>query len=628
MADGVLKIRVGGAWQSVPTLGPVGPVGPQGPQGIQGESGATAAHHVNHEPGGSDQIVKLTLTSAHPQLTLEPGAAGIPLIAFNNLTDPVDARKWRVYVNAQLFRIDCQNDAVTGTLSVPLSIARNGDTTVGGNLLKINASGNAAVGLYSSVATTGNRYSKWQANTDGGVNLYMLDDADTAVVSVPISCTRAGNVTLGSSATVAQSLNVGTHFLAHGNIRSESPRGSPPGLVGGGIELFFQGGAGYVHTWDMNTSGYTPLHLYATDIYVSRPGSTLTVYGDINAGTDANKGNIYSTYPIYPGRQDTGWTKQTSWYLGSHPSYGLWSNTGLYLGSSLYCTYVIARNNIHTGNGAYVYPGRVDVGDGNTQGSWLLASHGSYGMYINTGLYLVGGLWTENINCRTSISCQAINTNGYRVTCGPITCNDSLTLASNVWHNSSDGYQRLYYGGGGSTYIKSPTNIVFRTNNTDTDNTNINANGGITSNWGYACRAGVWGPQGGNWFNFNWSGVLDAWVDATYLGAVAMSSDARIKRDFTPLVNSLDKVLQMRPGTFYYLPIKEDAEPDSYMHLGLKAQDVMSIAPELVRKTNMETPLTPDGMFQINYLEMIPMLVAAIQELDQRVTDLREDTHG
>jgi hypothetical protein len=31
----------------------------------------------------------------------------------------------------------------------------------------------------------------------------------------------------------------------------------------------------------------------------------------------------------------------------------------------------------------------------------------------------------------------------------------------------------------------------------------------------------------------------------------------------------------------------------------------------------MQTPLTPDGALRVNYTEMIPMLVAAIQELER-----------
>jgi hypothetical protein len=62
---------------------------------------------------------------------------------------------------------------------------------------------------------------------------------------------------------------------------------------------------------------------------------TIQTGGDLDVGTDANKGNLYTTFPIYPGRYDTNWTKQTTWYLAGHGGYGLYSNTGLYLQGTL-----------------------------------------------------------------------------------------------------------------------------------------------------------------------------------------------------------------------------------------------------------------------------------------------------
>ena len=43
-------------------------------------------------------------------------------------------------------------------------------------------------------------------------------------------------------------------------------------------------------------------------------------------------------------------------------------------------------------SGSVIYPGRVDVAGG--QVSWYLGSHASYGLYSNTGLYLTGHSWT------------------------------------------------------------------------------------------------------------------------------------------------------------------------------------------------------------------------------------------
>ena len=84
--------------------------------------------------------------------------------------------------------------------------------------------------------------------------------------------------------------------------------------------------------------------------------ATVQTTGDVNVGTDAAKGNLYTTFPIYPGRADTSWTKQSSWYLGSHGLYGLYTNTGLRLeggisavgnltGAAVTCTTINTQNN-------------------------------------------------------------------------------------------------------------------------------------------------------------------------------------------------------------------------------------------------------------------------------------------
>jgi len=198
-----------------------------------------------------------------------------------------------------------------------------------------------------------------------------------------------------------------------------------------------------------------------------------------------------------------------------------------------------------------IYPGRMDTG-WTQQSSWYIAGHGTYGTYINTGLYLASSFWVASTSYLAALSCSSIN-----------------------------------------------------------------ASSSITSAYGYACRAGTPGPTGGNVFNLEWTGSVRAWIDASLIGSIAMTSDARIKRDFTPLSDSLTKVLKMQPGTFYYKKVS-DTE-DTEMHLGLLAQDVAKFAPELVRNTGMKTPLTPDGVLQVNYIEMISMLVKAIQELNKKI---------
>ena len=60
---------------------------------------------------------------------------------------------------------------------------------------------------------------------------------------------------------------------------------------------------------------------------------------------------------------------------------------------------------------------------------------------------------------------------------------------------------------------------------------NLTINGDLAVNgkvaaYGYQTRAGLPGPFGGSWFNFNWTGNLEAWVDNTNIGALATQAFA------------------------------------------------------------------------------------------------------
>ena len=53
----------------------------------------------------------------------------------------------------------------------------------------------------------------------------------------------------------------------------------------------------------------------------------------------------------------------------------------------------------------------------------------------------------------------------------------------------------------------------------------LDVNGTIRAH-GYQTRKGLPGPYGGNWFNFDWTGNLEAWIDNTNIGALATQAFA------------------------------------------------------------------------------------------------------
>lgn len=108
-----------------------------------------------------------------------------------------------------------------------------------------------------------------------------------------------------------------------------------PGLVAAQLGI---DSAGTVRTYNDPGTGYAAFA--ANSLYAAASGTSLadlTVRGATNfqGGIYSSGGNIntagyvQSTNYIYPGRVDTV-AQQGSWYLASHGSYGLYTNTGFY----------------------------------------------------------------------------------------------------------------------------------------------------------------------------------------------------------------------------------------------------------------------------------------------------------
>ena len=651
--------------------GNTGATGPQGVQGVQGETGPegpkgdtgdnTQPHHVQHEPGGNDQITRLTLSGTSPQIRLHP-AVGIPITYWIEPAAPVDAKAWRVYLNEQKLVIDTLNDAENAVLSTAFRLTRDGSLTIGGRELKI-AGGNPYLSFYDSSGPVDGRQLLLNYNAASqGLHFMAFNDAISVVKYKPLVVgMRADGNPLGGIGTGNVAAELTGRIVVNSSNSYYGLEIVAPTVTGG-----FHAGLIFNEPSRPADARKWRINCYQGEMKIERlndaengvPAVTpLRLPPDSSVHCGAA---LYTAGAVYFG--DT--VAETGFTLQGHATYGLYCNTGLYLAYQLVIaapygiscggvvtasggltvtaggasitgtlvvnavqvnvgglsvaqeltvgTSIVAGGNIHNRNGAYLYPGRIDTGaDGNIQSTWLLASHGSYGLYSNTGIYFVGG-----------------------VEAAVVTCRGHMTFGSNDWFTTySDGWQRLHFTHGGSTWVKGST-INFRTTSNGVDDFDVGTFGagghfttnfGVRSGYGYLGKAGLSGAFGGNWWNYNWVGSgLNCWIDNGMMGDVFIASDARLKRDFTPLKNSLDKVLQMRPGTFYFKQTQEGVEPDPRLHLGLKAQDMLDIAPEVVFRTGMKTPLTPDGLLRVDYTEMVPMLVAAIQELEQRVTRMEK----
>lgn len=114
-------------------------------------------------------------------------------------------------------------------------------------------------------------------------------------------------------------------------------------------------------------------------------------------------------------------------------------------------------------------------------------------------------------------------------------------------------------------------------------------------------------------------------VDVT--GELTAASDMRLKRNIEPLENALDVVQKLNPVSYNF---KTDEYPEMELaerhKMGLIAQEVEAILPALVSEGSEATDENGDSfnVKSVNYVEMIPLLIKSIQELQDENEALKQ----
>jgi hypothetical protein len=86
-------------------------------------------------------------------------------------------------------------------------------------------------------------------------------------------------------------------------------------------------------------------------------------------------------------------------------------------------------------------------------------------------------------------------------------------------------------------------------------------------------------------------------------------SDLRLKHDVVPITNALDSIVKIDPIFFKW----NDRPTDQQRSIGVSAQSVEKVFPELIDRSGMYD--VEGGAMQVRYTELIPVLLASIQEL-------------
>jgi hypothetical protein len=123
------------------------------------------------------------------------------------------------------------------------------------------------------------------------------------------------------------------------------------------------------------------------------------------------------------------------------------------------------------------------------------------------------------------------------------------------------------------------------------------------------------------------TGLFTADVTAYY-------SDERLKDKQGPIINALEKIKSL--NGFYYVNnelAKENGYTDEKIQLGLSAQEVKAIAPEIVTLAPFDTNFNEYGTktsksgenyLTVDYGKLVPILVEAIKEQQTQIEELKK----
>ena len=227
--------------------------------------------------------------------------------------------------------------------------------------------------------------------------------------------------------------------------------------------------------------------------------------------------------------------------------------------------------------------GQFDQGGGR----WISGvNQFSVGMGNGAGYGVRTAFWANWGNNWSYAGPKAWNVN----TDGKMYCRNEVNFYDQVdFTNSSSA--RFY----GSVYFQYSPRFI---NGIDMHTKEIIGTGGSPRNGGQ--NAVVWWNQVGE-------GTVKYWMD--------QRSDKRLKENITDTaVKALDKINRLRMVAFDFIESKKHEE------IGLIAQEAETIVPRIVSRD----PENPDGYLHIDYTALVPYLIKAIQELNQKIEKMEK----
>jgi hypothetical protein len=496
-------------------------------------------------------------------------------------------------------------------------------TTIGGSYPAVNSDSDATInGL-----TVGKGAGSSAYNTVVGAGALAANTS--GIINTAVGSTNGSNATLSSNTTGSGNNAFGAAALGKNTTASQNNAFGYEALrenTTGGNNVAIGGGALTANTTASNNTavGYQALYSNTTGQYNMAFGGNA-----LRSNTTASTNNAVGWYALYAnttglGNQAFGNSSLSGNTTGSYnTAYGaeslLTNTTGSY---NTAVGYQAGYNSAYTGNAFNTYIGSfagygVTTGVQNTfVGGGTATGNAAAGYYVTTG--------SKN----TIIGLYNGNNGGL----------DIRTASNYIVLSDGDGNPRAYCNPNGffkasnsNSFISQTSTYHELTSTTVSDNTvcigNRAASGGIYNIYNYAQNVA---PNNtityflrnddstGQKSTFYGNGGL-----ANYQANDVNLSDAREKTNIELAGNYLDKICAVPVKTFNY--IDQNLEEDAGLTLGVIAQEVQAVMPEMVHESNWGVKGGEERMrFSIYQTDLQYALMKAIQELKAEVDSLKQ----
>jgi hypothetical protein len=298
--------------------------------------------------------------------------------------------------------------------------------------------------------------------------------------------------------------------------------------------------------------------------FTNTPAYSYNYHGDLNGGTNAPATGWWFYESMRHSNATNYWGTQLAWGWEDNAT-RLWQRNVSGGGFGSWVEYLNTSNRTYTGN--LNMTGSI-ISTASDVRAPIFYDQNNTGYYVNPN----GTSNLSVLNIGTAVSgASYLNINGYNAYGGTgyhgfLTVNNTYGSATNP-----NQYWRLN-SAGGFEIVNSPYNAVL--------------------------------------FTFTQGG------DFTAAGNVTAYSDRKLKTNFEPIANAVNKVLQLNGVTFTRI----DKENKTMRYAGLVAQDVENVLPEAVQKNDT---ISYGEILSVDYNATIALLVEAIKELKSEIDTLK-----